>query len=133
VIRSRGQALVELALCMPFVLILGVGVSAVVGVADAASGLRAATDQAVAAAARAPDAASARSAAQSRFAIVIAGYPVSSPKLRLSDGAFVRGAVVTAASTGYVDVGWAAMALVPPRIQVSAEASMRIEPWRTRS
>lgn len=130
--RSRGQALVELALCMPFVLILGVGASAVVAFADAASGLRAATAQAVAAAARAPDAASARSAAQSRFAIVIAGYPVRSPTLRLSDSAFVRGAVVTAAATGYVDVGWAAMVVVPPRIQVSAEASMRIEPWRTR-
>ena len=130
--RTRGQALVELALCMPFVLMLGVGTTAVVDVADAASGLRAATNEAVSAAARAPDAASARASAQSRFAAVIAGYPVRSPSLRLNDAGFGRGTMLRASSTGYVDLGWAAMGVVPPRIQLAAEASMRIEPWRTR-
>jgi hypothetical protein len=130
--RARGQALVELAFCMPFVLMLGVGATAVVDVADATSGLHAATDEAVAAAAGAPDAASAQTAAQSRFAAVIAGYPVRSPSLRLVDGAFVRGATLSAVSTGYVDLGWAAMAVVPARILIAAGASMRIEPWRTR-
>jgi len=129
---SRGQALVELALCVPFVLLLGVGATAVVEVADATSGLRAATDEAVAAAATAPDAASARAAAQSRFASVIAGYPVRSPSLRLLDGGFVRGAMLDAASTAYVDLGWAAIAVIPARIQISAAAGMRIDPWRTR-
>jgi hypothetical protein len=129
---SAGQALVELALCLPFVLMLGVGATGVVVIADATSGLRAATDEAVAAAARAPDATSARAAAQSRFAAVIAGYPVRSPSLRLADGGFVRGAMLSAVSAGYVDLGWAAMAVVPPQLQISAAASMRIEPWRTR-
>ena len=129
---SRGQALVELALCVPFVLLLGVGATAVVEVADATSGLRAATDEAVAAAATAPDAESARAAAQSRFASVIAGYPVRSPSLRLLDGGFVRGAMLDAASTAYVDLGWAAIAVIPARIQISAAAGMRIDPWRTR-
>lgn len=130
--RSHGQALVELAVCMPFVVLLGVGATAVVDVADAASGLRAATDEADAAAAGAPDAASARAAAQSRFAAVIADYPVKSPSLRLLDGAFARGATLSAVSTGYVDLGWAAMAVVPARIQIAAVASMRIDMWRTR-
>jgi len=129
---SRGQALVELALCLPFLLMLGVGATAVVEVADAASGLHAATDEAVAAAARAPDAASAHAAAQARFATVIAGYQVRSPSLRLNEGGFVRGAVLSATSTGYVDLGWAAMGVVPARIALTAEASMRVEPWRTR-
>ena len=129
---SPGQALVELALCVPFVLLLGLGAAAVVDVADATAGLRAATDEAVAAAATAPDDASARTAAQSRFAAVIAGYPVRSPSLRLLDGGFVRGATVEAASTGYVDLGWAAIAVIPARLQVSAEAAMSIDAWRTR-
>jgi len=129
---SRGQALVELALCVPFVLLLGVGAAAVVDLADATSGLRAATDEAVAAAATAPDAASARAAAHSRFASVIAGYPVRSPSLRLLDGGLVRGAMLEADSTAYVDLGWATIAVVPARIQISATASMRVDPWRTR-
>jgi Flp pilus assembly protein TadG len=129
---SRGQALIELALCMPFVLVLGIGATAMVDVADAVSGLRAATSEAVAAAAREPNAGSARDAAQSRFAAVIAGYPVKSPSLRLNVGGFARGVMLSAASTGYVDLGWAAMAVVPARVEIGAEASMRIEPWRTR-
>ena len=124
--------MVELALCVPFVLLLGVGATAVVDLADATSGLRAATDEAVAAAAAAPDAVSALAAAQSRFASVIAGYPVRSPSLRLVDAGFARGAMLHAASTAYVDLGWAAIAVVPARVQISAAASMRIDPWRTR-
>lgn len=130
--RSRGQALVELALCVPFVLMLGMGATAAVEVTDATSGLHAATDEAVAAAAGAPDAASARAAAQTRFVTLIAGYPVRSPSLRLNDGGFARGAVLSASSTGYVDLGWAAMGVVPARIEIAAEASMGVEPWRTR-
>jgi hypothetical protein len=130
--RSHGQALVELAVCMPFVVLLAVGATAVVEVAEAASGLHAATAEAVAAAAAAPDAVAARAAAQSRFAAVINDYPVTAPSLRLLDGAFERGATLSAASSGYVDLGWAAMAVVPARIQIAAAASMRIEPWRTR-
>ena len=127
-----GQAMVELALCVPFVLLLGLGATAVVDLADATSGLRAATDEAVAAAATAPDAVAALAAAQSRFASVIAGYPVRSPSLRLLDAGFARGAMLHADSTAYVNLGWAAIAAVPARVQISAAASMRIDPWRTR-
>jgi len=117
---------------MPFVVWPGGGACGGVVVADATTALRAAPDEAAAVAAAAPDAASARAAAQSRFAAVIADYPVKSPSLRLLDSAFERGATLTAASTGYVDLGWAAMAVVPARIQIAAAASMRVEPWRTR-
>lgn len=130
--HPRGQALVELALCMPFVLLLGLGTAGVVDIADASSGLRAATEAAVQSAARAPDESSAQAVAQSRFASVISAYPVRSPILTLVDGGFVRGSVITASSTGVVDLGWESMAVVPARVALSAEASMRIEPWRTR-
>jgi hypothetical protein len=50
--------------------------------------------------------------------------------LRLVDGGFVRGATLTALSTGFVDLGWEAVA--PARLAIEADASMRIDPWRTR-
>ena len=128
--RARGQALVELAVCMPLALLLGVGGAGIVEVADAGAGLRAATEAAVTAAARAPDQAAAQMAAQSRFAAVISAYPVSAPRLRVEDGGFVRGATLTASSTGFVDLGWDAV--MPARVQLEADAVMRIEPWRTR-
>jgi hypothetical protein len=128
--QARGQALVELAVCMPFVLLLGVGAAGAVEVADAGSGLRAATEAAVTVAARAPDEAAARMAAQSRFAVVISAYPVKSPRLRLVDGGFVRGGTLTATSGGFVDLGWDAV--MPAQVAIEAVASMRIDPWRTR-
>ena len=128
--HARGQALVELAVCMPLVLLLGLGTAGVVEVADASSGLRAATEAALAVAARAPDEAAAQAAAHSRFAAVISAYPVRSPTLRLVDGGFVRGATLTALSTGFVDLGW--QAVTPARLAIEADASMRIDPWRTR-
>jgi Flp pilus assembly protein TadG len=130
--KARGQALVELALCMPCVLLLGLATAAVVEIADASSGLSAATEAAVAAAARAPDAATAESAGQSRFAAVIAAYPVKSPGVRLVTAGFARGSMLTAISTGTVDLRWESMAVVPAEVAIAAQAKMRIEPWRSR-
>ena len=128
----RGQALVELGLCLPVVLVLGLGSAAVVQVADAITGLDAATEAAVSAAARAPDADTAAVAAQARFNAVIADYPVQSAILTLTTGTFERGSALTATSTGFVDLAWESLAIVPARLQIGDRASMRVEPWRTR-
>ena len=128
----HGQALVELAVCMPLVLLLALGVAAVVEVTDAGAGLHAATEAAVTAAVLAPDEASAQTVARRRFDQVIAAYPVRSASLTLDDGGFARGALVTAAATGFVDLGWEAMAVVPARVDLIARASARVDPWRTR-
>ena len=129
--RIRGQALVELALCLPVVLLIGLGAAAVVRVVDAAEGLRAATEAAAGAAARAPNPAEAEMAAQARFAAVIADYPVASPTLHLSDD-FVRGSSITASATGQVDVRWESVPMLPAWLYIAAQTSMEVEPWRAR-
>ena len=130
--RPRGQAAVELAVCMPVVLLIGLGAVATVQVIDAAVGLHAATAAAVAAAARAPDEAAARAAARSRFEAMVSAYPLHGTTLKVDDAGFARGASVMATAGGYVDLGWEAMAVIPARVELSAAASARIEPWRTR-
>lgn len=130
--RARGQAAVELAVCMPVVLLLGLGAVAIVQVSDAAAGLHAATSAAVAAAARAPDEAAARAAAQSRFDALVSAYPLHGTTLEVDGAGFGRGATLTATADGYVDLGWEAMAVIPARVDLSATATARIEPWRTR-
>ncbi len=127
---KRGQALLELALCAPVIVLLALGVAAVVQVEDAAAGLDAATHAALSAAARAPDAVSAAGAAEARFAAVVAGYPLRGATLHLSFGAFSRGAEISATSDAYVDVGWAALVL-PHRLELQAQAAVHLEPWRT--
>ncbi len=129
--RSRGQALVELAVCMPVALLLGLGAAGVVEVADAASGLRAATDAAVASAVRQPSAPAAIAAAEARFNVVLAAYPIRKGVLTLTAPSLARGASVTAMATGDVDLGWEALSFLPTSIHLTATASMRIEPWRT--
>jgi len=124
--------LVELAICLPVVLALGLGTPAVVRVVDANAGLHAATEAGAAAAARAADASAAEAAAQSRFAAVIAMYPVRSASLVISLVDFSRGATITATATGIVDVAWENMALVPGHIVIHAKADARVEPWRSR-
>ena len=126
-----GQALVELAICMPVVLLLGLGTAEVVQVADATAGLQAATEAAVTAASRAPDPLEAATAAEARFRAVIAAYPIESADLVLADGGLIRGSVVTASSTGVVDLSWQSLPILPARMRITARASMRAEPWRT--
>lgn len=129
---SRGQAFVELAVCMPVVLLLGLGAAGVVQVADAASGLRAATDAAVATAARQPSETAATAAAAQRFRTVIAAYPLENAAIFVSDGGFARGATITATATGDVDLGWESMSFLPASVHLTASATMEVEPWRTR-
>lgn len=127
---SRGQALLELALCAPVVILLAVGVAAVVQVEDASAGLDAATQAAVSVAARAPDPITADSDARSRFAAVVAGYPLHAAALRVVLGTFGRASEITVTSEAFVDVGWAGLVL-PRRLEVQSRAVIRLEPWRT--
>ena len=128
--RARGQALVELALCAPLLLLLAVGVAAVVQVEDAAAGLDAATHAAAGAAARAPDPGTADIIAHARFEAVVVSYPLRGATLGISFGTFKRSTEMVATSTALVDVGWSGLVL-PHWIVLRSRAVTRIEPWRT--
>lgn len=129
--RLAGQALVELALCAPVVILLAIGCSAVVQVLDGSAGLRAATQEAASAAVRAPDATTAIAAARARFSAIAAGYPIRAAVLRVAIGDFGRGAQLTLSATAWVDVGWAAL-VVPDHVALEERVVLRIDPWRTR-
>lgn len=127
---NRGQALLELALCAPVVILIAVGVPAVVEVQDASAGLDAAAHAAASVAARAPDPVTADSAAHARFAAMIVAYPLRGATLRVSFDSFGRTANVTATSEAWVDVGWAGLVL-PHRFGLRSRAVVRLESWRT--
>ena len=129
--RKRGQSLVELAVCAPIAMLLALGGAAAVRVADGHAGLDAATQAAAAAAARSPDSFGATRAAEQRFFSVLGGYPVHSPVLRVTLGSFNRGDEVTATSSGWVDVGWASMLLMPSHVNLESKAIAHVESWRT--
>jgi Flp pilus assembly protein TadG len=128
---SRGQALVELAVCAPVVMLLALGAVASVQVVDARVGLDAATEAAAAVAARSPDPVSAQSAARARFLSVVASYPLSSARLNLSFGKFDRSDVVLASASGSVDVSWAAL-VIPTGFTLESHCATPIESWRSR-
>jgi len=128
--QNRGQALLELALCAPVVILMAVGVAAVVQVQDASAGLDAATHAAASVAARAPDPVTADSAAHARFAAMVVAYPLRGATLRVSFGSFSRTADVTATSEALVDIGWAGLVL-PHRVELRSRAVVRLESWRT--
>lgn len=121
----RGQALVELALCAPVILVLALGAVTAVQVLEAESGLQAATSAALSAAVRAPDENTAIAAARSSFASVIAGYPLRSPSLSIAVGAFARGSVLTADATATVDT-------IGAHITLHFHDALQVEPWRSR-
>jgi Flp pilus assembly protein TadG len=127
----RAQALLELALCAPIVMLLALGTVAAVQVAGAGAGLEAATPSAADAAARAPDPASAVAAAQARFSSLVAGYPLGSATLSVSVGSFDRAGHVTASSSARVDLGWAAFLMLPGQLTLRSQAVVPLEPWRT--
>jgi Flp pilus assembly protein TadG len=127
----RGQSLLELALCAPILVLLALGTVATVQIADARAGLDAATEAAADVAARSPDAATALTSGQARFASVLADYPVRAASLRLSVGDFGRTSQVTATSNGFVDVGWAAMLPLPSRVMLQSQVTLQLEAWRT--
>lgn len=129
---SRGQSLVELAVCAPVVTLLALGAVALVQVAGAKQGLETATQAAVAAAARAPDWASAKSAASQRFVEVASSYSLGEPVLRIALGGFERGGRLIADSSASVEVGWGGFLGLPNRIVLTAAAETRVEAWRSR-
>ena len=129
---SRGQSLVELAVCAPVVMLVTLGAVATVQVVDARAGLEAATQVAAAEAARAPDLASARAGGQSRFASMVAAYPLSSAHLSLALGKFSRADEVVATASGAVDISWAAL-IFPGRLMLESRATVPLEPWRSHS
>jgi Flp pilus assembly protein TadG len=128
--QAKGQALLELALCAPIVILLALGVAALVQVQDAVLGLDAATHAAASAAARAPDSATADAAARARFAAVAAGYPIHGAALNVSFGAFSRATEVTATAVAFVDVGWAGL-ILPHRVDLHSQAVVHVERWRS--
>jgi len=128
--NARGQALVELALCAPVLVLLAVSVAAVVQVQDAAAGLDAATHAAGAVAARAPDPLTADLTAHARFQAVVAGYPLRGAILHISVGTFSRSTGIVATSTAVVDIGWSGL-VVPRSLVLRSRAVMRLESWRT--
>ena len=121
----RGQALVELALCVPVILVLALGTVAAVQVLEAQSGLQAATSAALSAAVRAPDPNAAIAAARSSFASVIASYPLSAPSITVAVGDFARGSLLSADATATAETAGAHIAL-------HAHAALRVEQWRSR-
>jgi hypothetical protein len=112
-------------------MLLALGAVASVQVVDARAGLDAATKAAAAEAARAPDPASAQSAARARFLSVVASYPLRSARLNLSVGTFGRSDVVLAIASGSVDVSWAAL-VIPTGLRLESHCAIPIESWRTR-
>jgi Flp pilus assembly protein TadG len=125
-----GQALLELALCAPVVLLLALGAAAVVQLQDATAGLDAATKAAAELASRAPDPRTADIAAHARFADVVSAYPLRGAVLRISSGNFSRATRITATSEAIVDVSWAGLVL-PGQFTIRSQAEVRLEPWRT--
>jgi Flp pilus assembly protein TadG len=128
---GRGQALLELALCAPLVVLLTLGTVATVQVASARAGLEAATQVAAEAAARAPNAATALATAHDRFQGVVAGYPVRSATLVVSVGDFGRAGEVTASSSASIDIAWAAFLLLPSHVTLRSKVTLPLEPWRS--
>jgi len=127
---GRGQALVELAVSSPVLVLLALGVAGVVEVEDAAAGLDAATHAAAGAAARAPDPASAGAAAHARFDAVAAGYQLRGASIDISFGSFTRSTEIVATSIALVDVSWAGL-VFPHRFALRSRAVTRLELWRT--
>jgi Flp pilus assembly protein TadG len=128
---SRGQSLIELAVCAPVITLLTLGAVASVQLVDARTGLQAATQAAAAEAARAPDASTATTAAQARFASMVAGYPLSDAQLSIVMGTFSRTDEVVAIASGQVDISWAAL-IFPRRLTIQCRVSVPIESWRSR-
>jgi len=127
---SRGQALVELAICAPIVMLLTLGAVASAQVIDAHAGLNAATKAAAAEAARAPDPVSADHAARVRFQSMVASYPLSSALLSITSGRFGRNDEVIATASGDVDISWASL-VFPGRLTMACRAAVPLESWRT--
>jgi Flp pilus assembly protein TadG len=127
---QRAQALVELAVCAPILVLLALGGVAIVQLETATAGLDAATDAAATAAARAPDSSSAVQVATLRFASVAAAYPLRAATIQIMVGDFARGGEAVASSSADVELGWAIPG-IPNRLHLRSRAVAELEPWRT--
>ena len=131
---ERGQALIELALVLPVLLVYALSILAVGQIVREYMAVRAASTQAAFAAARAPSLAQAQSVAPSAAAEAVAGSGVKDFRLSLDAGTFPRGGVVTTIATGYVDLGSFPLAEVylGRRFRLQWQAHALIEPYRSR-
>jgi len=128
--RQRGQALIELALCAPIVILLTLATVAVVQMHDAASGLEAAIQAAASAASRAPDAASAIAIGEVRFASVVKLYPLRSPSVIVTVGDFSRAGEIVVEASALVDIAWAGG--VSRGTHLRSKVIVTAERWRSR-
>jgi Flp pilus assembly protein TadG len=132
-VTRRGQALVELAVSLPVLVLLAVGAAQFVRLALTRAGLDAATAAAAAAATRAPSATSAATAGSAAFRAVSAGYGLDrSTMVTLAVGDFPRGGVVTATAQGSADLGLSGIPALRFAWRLSSSASARVEDWRSR-
>lgn len=106
-VNERGQALVEVALVIPIVLLLAFGVVAVGRVTDAQMGVSAVAREAARAAALANDPGEAASRGVTQGQEVAAGYHLGDGSLQLAvnAGNFTRGGTVQASARYTVSLG----------------------------
>ena len=130
--KSRGQAALELALCLPVLVALALGGVALARVASAKSGLEAAAQAAAAAAVRSHDQAEAARVAQAEFDLVIPLYPVSGASMRLGPSGFGRGSAWSVTTSGTADLSLIPIPGLPLRVPLQATAWAEVEPWRSR-
>jgi Flp pilus assembly protein TadG len=129
----RGQALVELAVSLPVLLLLALGATQFVRLALTRAGLDAATAAAVAVAARAPSAATAGLDGKAAFDGVSAGYGLGrSATVTVAAGDFPRGGHVSASAHADVSLGFSGIPALDLSWRLSSSASARVEDWRSR-
>ena len=129
----RGQALVELAVCLPVLFLVAFGTAQFVRLAVARAGLDAATAAAVAAAAREQTGVAAVAAGRAAFDGVAAGYDLGpTAVLNLDPGDFGRGAQFTATARVELVLGLAGAYGLEPAWRLTSTASARVEDWRSR-
>jgi Flp pilus assembly protein TadG len=130
--RQGGQSLLELGLCLPLLLAIGLGSVAVIRLADARMGLEVATSAAAATAARAAGPAEARAAGQDRFDRIARAYAFRKTVVSVDTDRFQRGGTVRVTSSAQVDLAFAPVPGIPSRLLLQAAAGAEVERWRSR-
>ena len=131
-LRTSGQALVELAVVLPLLLLVALGGVEFARLALARTGLDAATAAAAASAARAPDAATASKSAGLAFAGVAGGYGLNGAQVTIAGGSFQRGGRVTATGRCTFALGFSGVPALRAAWSLRSSVSARIEDWRSR-
>jgi Flp pilus assembly protein TadG len=131
--NRHGQALVELAVSLPVLLLLALGAAQFVQLALTRAGLDAATAAAAASAARASSAGTAAQAARAAFDGIAAGYGLDrSTPITVAIGEFPRGGTVTVSAHADVSLGLSGIPALGRALTLSSSATARIEDWRSR-